>query len=127
MKTALALAVAAFLAGCATVSKVDGAKCISEVSHSSNVVECVQVFNSGWKLFSCLPLASGDPDMPNLSSCVFFTDTVTLQNQLKMLEAEARRVGAKKADNVITSYASERIFMFLLLREKIITSALLVN
>ena len=127
MKTASALAVAAFLAGCATVSKVDGAKCVSEVSHSSNVVECVQVFNSGWKLFSCIPLASGDPKNPNLPTCHFFTNTVTLQNQVEMLEAEARRVGARKADNVITSYSSERVLLFLLLREKIITSAMLVK
>jgi hypothetical protein len=126
VRTVSFLAIAALLAGCASVSTVDGSRCVSH-SSSEEVVEGVQVFNSGWKLFSCIPLASGDPKNPNLPTCHFFTNTVTLQNQVEMLEAEARRVGARKADNVITSYSSERVLLFLLLREKIITSAMLVK
>ena len=44
-----------------------------------------------------------------------------------MLEAEARRVGADKALDVTTAYSDENVFLLLFLREKILTSAILVK
>lgn len=127
MKTFVLIAAAAVLSGCATVSRVDGARCHAETMGAISALESVQVMNSGWKLLSCIPLASGDPRNPGKVTCRLFRDTVKLQSQLDMLEAEARRVGAKKVENVMTSYSEERVFLFLLLREKILTSATLVK
>ena len=48
-------------------------------------------------------------------------------NAYKAARAEARRTGAKKAVDVTTEYSNERVLFFLLLREKILTSATLVK
>jgi hypothetical protein len=118
---------AAVLSGCATVGRVDGSRCTNGLAEGRAALESVQVMNSVWKLFSFIPLASGDPLMPNGATCRFFEDTATLQNQLDMLQAEVRRVGATKVEDVVTMYSEERVFFFLLLREKIRTSATLVR
>ncbi|MBQ6915002.1 MAG: hypothetical protein IJQ65_04715 [Kiritimatiellae bacterium] len=119
-------AAAALLSGCATIDSLD---CVrhAPVEGGMTPVENVQVMNTNWKLLSCIPLASGDPAQPNTVACRMFRNTVTLQNQLDMLEAEARRTGAKKAVDVTTEYSNERVLFFLLLREKILTSATLVK
>ena len=56
-----------------------------------------------------------------------FTNTVTLDNQLRMLEAEAKRVGAKRAVDVTSDSSKESVLFFLLKREKLHTSAVLVK
>ena len=52
---------------------------------------------------------------------------MTPENQLKMLEREATRLGAKKAINVATVTNDEVVFLILFLREKIHTTAVLVK
>ena len=41
--------------------------------HMSYFIEA----NTGWLLFKCIPLGSGEPLRPNECSCRFFTNTVT--------------------------------------------------
>ena len=55
------------------------------------------------------------------------TPIETVENQMKMLEAEVRRTGARKAINVVTVSTDETAFLFLLMREKLHTTAVLVK
>ena len=124
-KAMVAFAFAATLCGCASVTplktpdgmKVDGVE----------PVETVEVTNSAWYLFSCIPLFSGDPDHPNVGACKFFQDTLTLPNQMKMLEDEARRVGATRAIDITTNTRDESILFFVLKHWRGHTSAVLVK
>ena len=90
-------------------------------------VEAVDIFNTNWLFLSLLPIASGDPDNPDGWTTCFFRDTATPATQLKMLEDEAKRVGAKKAINVSTISTDEEAFLFLFLREKYHTTAVLIK
>ena len=126
MKRLAFCVVAAVLGGCATVDRLDSKLC--EKTYDGMVpVEVVHVMNTNWRLLACIPLGSGNPEIPNRCKCRMFTNTVTLDNQLRMLEAEARRVGAKRAVGVISDSSKESVFFFLLKREKLHTSAVLVK
>ena len=90
-------------------------------------IEAVEVSNANLLLLSFIPIASGDPAAPNAGECCWFTDTLSVANQLQMLEAEAARVGATRAVEVATLKTDEALFFFLLQREKMHTSAILVK
>ena len=112
--------------GCALVTRLPpepGAK----TPEGEEIVETVQVMNSSWSLFCLLPLASGNVDSPDCVSCIPFRDSVNLKNQMKMIEAEAKRCGATCARHVVTYEDDEDLFLILLLRRKIHTSAILVR
>jgi len=112
--------------GCALVTRLPsepGAK----TQEGEEIVETVQVMNSSWSLLCLLPLASGDVDSPDCVSCLPFRDSVNLENQVKMIEAEAKRCGASCAKHVVTYEDDEDVFLLLLLRRKIHTSAILVR
>ena len=126
MKRLAFCVVAAVLGGCATVDRLDGKLC--EKTYDGMVpVEVVQVMNTNWRLLACIPLGSGNPEIPNRCKCRMFTNTVTLDNQLRMIEAEAKRVGAKRAVDVTSDSSKESVLFFLLKREKLHTSAVLVK
>jgi len=126
MKRLAFCVVAAVLGGCATVDRLDGKLC--EKTYDGMVpMEVVQVMNTNWRLLACIPLGSGDPVNPNKCSCRWFSNTVTLDNQLRMIDAEAKRVGAKRAVDVISDSSKESVLFFLLKREKLHTSAVLVK
>jgi len=126
MKRLAFCVVAAALGGCATVDRLDSKLC--EKTYDGQVpVEVVHVMNTNWKLLACIPLGSGNPEEPNMCSCRWFTNTVTLDNQLRMLETEKRRIGAKRAVDVISDSSKESVLFFLLKREKLHTSAVLVK
>ena len=120
------IAAAVLLGGCTTITRLDGSIC-AEKDDGAVPVEAVQVMNTNWLLLSFAPIASGDPEHPDTCTYRWFTNTVTLQNQLDMLEAEVRRAGADRATDVETEINSESAFFFLLQREKIHTSAVLVK
>ena len=90
-------------------------------------IEAVEVSNANLLLLSFIPLASGDPAAPNAGECCWFTDTLSVANQFQMLEAEAARVGATRAVEVATLKTDESLLFFLLQREKMHTSAILVK
>ena len=119
-------ALAAILSGCASVRQ-------SSVFHDVKVedgeipIEMVEIENSGWELFKFIPLASGNPERPNRFSCCWFRDTVTLQNNLNLLDMEMKARDARKFNN-LTSYNTEETFLFILLtRNAYHTSALLLK
>lgn len=90
-------------------------------------IEAVEVSNANLLLLSFIPIASGDPAAPNAGECCWFTDTLSVANQFQMLEAEAARVGATRAVEVATLKTDESLLFFLLQREKMHTSAILVK
>ena len=126
MKKSLVFAALAALAGCATVTTESVGDCF-RVDEGAEPIESVAIDNTTWMLFSCIPLAGGDADNPNGCSCLPFRDTSTMENQMKMLQAEADRVGARKAVNVTTISTEEAALLFLIVREKLHTSAVLVK
>lgn len=83
----------------------------------------VSVENTGWFLFNFIPLASGNPDMPNRADWRFFRNTVTLENNLRMLDAEMRKNGATKLANVTSHTQDDFYYFFLLYRRACQTSA----
>ncbi len=113
-------------AGCALVTRLP-AEPGARTAEGDEIVETFQVMNSAWSLLCLLPIASGDVDSPDCVSCLPFRDSVNLGNQVKMIAAEAERCGASRAAHVVTYEDDEDVFLFLLLRRKIHTSAVLVR
>ena len=111
-----AAAALAFTAGCANV----------EVA-SEGGADVVVVENSGCYLFYCIPLFSGDPEYPNRQVSSWFTNTVKLETNMKLLEDEIERQGARGMRNIASRYIDEPIIFLLLKREVLQTSAELVR
>ena len=123
----LAIAILAVsLLGCSSVRGIADFRGV-KVEDGVEPIEVVDVYNTNWLLLSLLPIASGDPDNPDGWTTCFFRDKATVENQIRMLEAEAKRVGAGRAIDVTTVSTDETAFLFLFLREKIHTSAVLVR
>ena len=117
---------AAALCGCSSV------KCLTDfrgvkVEDGMTPIEVVDIYNTNWLFLSLLPIASGDPENPDGWTTCFFRDKATVESQIRMLEAEATRVGATRAINVSTVSTDEAAFLFLFLREKYHTTAVLAK
>ena len=74
MKRMALILMCALLGGCATVT----------VSREGGTM--VNIENSGWYLLNFIPIASGNPASPNSFSTRLFSRTVTLENNVKMLD-----------------------------------------
>ncbi len=116
MKRLAFLLLAALLAGgCATVHYSDeGGKTM------------VDVANTGWYLFNLIPLASGNPEAPNEVGFKLFRQTTTLQNNVRLLDYAATERGASDIKAVSTFTSDESVFIILLKRHIIHTSAELI-
>lgn len=112
--------------GCAIVTRIPS-ESGALTAEGDEIIETVQAMNSSWSLLCLLPLASGDVDSPGCVSCRPFRDSVSLDNQLRMIEAEAEKCGATRATHVVTYEDDEDVFLILLLRRKMHTSAVLVR
>lgn len=125
LRPAIAALMTVLFCGCATVEYVPAAD--PPVS-ADGMLETgtVVIDNTTWRLFM-LPIASGNPEKPNCCSCRWFRNTGTLENQMKMLEGEAKKHGAGRVVNVSTLTTDEDFMLLILLREKIHTSATLVK
>jgi len=102
------------LCGCATV----------EVS-SENGRTMVDAENSCWRIFWWLPLGGGDCDDPNDDFCVWFRNTVTLKNNMKLLDYAREKKGARSVKDV-QSYIDDNHYLFILRRTSMHSSAELV-
>ena len=127
MRTNLpALVCVLLLAGCTTVRYSTTFHDV-KVEDGETPLEIVEIENSGWELFKFIPLASGNPEKPNRLSCRWFSNTVTLQNNLNLLEQEMKTRVATRFTN-LTSRNSEESFLFILLtRNAYHTSAVLLK
>lgn len=115
MKRLLLPLLALVLGGCATVSYSDkGGKTM------------VDVANTGWYLFNLIPLASGNPKAPNEADFRLFRQTTTLENNIRLLDYAATERGASGVKDVSTYTSDECVFILLLKRHIIHTSAELV-
>lgn len=124
--TTIALIFAFILCGCSSVKRLTDFHGV-KIEDGLSPIEIVDIYNSNWLFLSLLPIASGDPDNPDGWTTCFFRDKATVENQIRMLEDEAKRAGASRAVNVSTTSTDEAAILFLFLREKYHTSAVLVR
>ena len=119
-------AAALFACGCTTVLK---SKEFGDVKTDggSTPVAAVEIENSVWLLFNFIPVASGSPDHPNLNKCKLFRNTVNLENNMKVLQAEMVQEEVTKVANLTSHYSEESYLFFLLARRACHTSAVLVK
>ena len=126
MRQAIVAVAMSALVGCSTtLTRLPATKMPS--SSDVRPLEVVEISNACLLLLSFLPIASGDPQSPNSGGSCWFKDTTTVANQMRMLEAEASRIGATRAVDMKTLRTDESLLLFLLQREKIHTSAVLVR
>ena len=113
------------LSAAAAMAMVAG--CVSVDIASDGGTDMVVVENEGCFLFNLIPIMTGDPEYPNNDVCVLFRNTQKLDTNIKLVEAEAERLGAKGVRNVASHWIDDPI-IFLLLKRKILqTSAQLVH
>ena len=122
----LLLAVALACSGCATINRANDYHGMG-IEDGEAPLETIEIENTGWLLFKCIPLGSGDPLHPNKKTCRFFRNTVTLQNNLEMLEDEMERIGAKRVENLTSRKTDESMFILLLTRRSYHSSAVLLK
>jgi hypothetical protein len=114
MKWAALTLACALLSGCATVTvSRDGAT-------------MVNIENSGWYLLNFIPLASGNPARPNSCTTRIFSKTVTLENNVKMLDKVIRDEGAVAVRDINSFTVDEHVLLILLKRHAYHTSAQLL-
>ena len=87
----------------------------------------IEVENSGWYLLTFIPLASGNPEAPNEVSSRWFTDTVTVGNNIKVLKDVMRRERITEVANLTTHCSDEKYLVFILARRAYHTSAVLLK
>ena len=114
MKRLAIILACALLGGCATVTvSRDGAT-------------MVNIENSGWYLLNFIPLASGNPARPNSCTTRIFSKTVTLENNVKMLDKVIRDEGAVAVRDINSFTIDEHVLLILLKRHAYHTSAQLL-
>jgi len=113
--TLLSLLSAALLSGCATV----------EATTTDTGRTLVRAENSSWRILWLLPLAGGDCETPNDDLCVWFRNTATLKNNMKLLDFARERKGARAVKEV-HSHIQDDVYSFILRRTAVHTSAELV-
>ena len=114
MKRLAVILVCALLGGCATVTV------------SRNGATMVNIENSGWYLLNFIPIASGNPASPNSFSTRLFSKTVTLENNVKMLDKVIREEGAVAVRDINSFTIDEHVLLILLKRHAYHTSAQLL-
>jgi hypothetical protein len=127
MRTSLPVLVGVLLlAGCTTVRYSTTFHDV-KVEDGETPLEIVEIENSGWELFKFIPLASGNPQKPNRLSCRWFSNTVTLQNNLNLLEMEMKAKGVRRFTNLVSRNSEESFLFILLTRNAYHTSAVLLK
>ena len=114
MKRFAAILMCALLGGCATVTV------------SRNGATMVNIENSGWYLLNFIPIASGNPARPNSCTTRLFSKTVTLENNVKMLDKVIRDEGAVAIRDINSFTIDEHVLLILLKRHAYHTSAQLL-
>ena len=87
----------------------------------------VNIENSGWYLLNFIPIASGNPARPNSCTTRLFSKTVTLENNVKMLDKVIRDEGAVAIRDINSFTIDEHVLLILLKRHAYHTSAQLLT
>lgn len=103
---------AATLCGCATVRYSD-----------AGGRHMVDIVNSGWYLLNFIPIASGDPELPNENRCRFFKQTATLGNNMKLLDYAVTERKARGVKSIKSYSTDENVLIILFKRHCVHTSA----
>lgn len=103
------------------------AGCVSVATSSDGGTDMVVVENDGYFMLESIPLMTGNPEYPDKTSCVFFRNTLKLDNNIRLVEEEARRLGAKDIRNVSSHWIDDPVIYLLLKRKILQTSAQLVR
>ncbi len=114
MKKFALILLSAVLSGCATVT-------VSRVGSTM-----VNIENSGWYFLNFIPLASGNPADPNGCSTRLFSKTVTLENNIKMLDKVIADEGAVAVRDINSFVIDEHILLITFKRHAYHTSAQLL-
>ena len=128
MRRLLAVAIAAavaLLCGCCTVESSHDFRGV-KVDGSSEPVAVLAIENSGWYLLGCIPIITGNPDNPG--GVKLFSDTVTLENNIKMLANKAVEEKASTVANLISRVRDDlAIGLFIFGRKQVFTSAVIMK
>ena len=116
----LAAAVTLAAAGCANVQTTNrfGA---AVGGKGLNPRDSIVVENSGFYLFGVVPLVSGSTVHPGGST--LFNNTVTLENNLRLLEAEAAKKGPFVLDSISSVEDSSSAWSFGIVSRKTVTTS----
>ncbi len=87
----------------------------------------VEIENSGWYLLSFIPIASGDIENPNENSCTWFSNTVTLENNIRVLKGVMQHERVREVANLTSHCSDEKYLVFILTRRAYHTSAVLLQ
>lgn len=123
LSAALALLLAS---GCMTVRTTRAYNGIA-VEDGRKPVVTVEIENSGWYLLTFIPLASGKVEAPNQADCRWFTNTVTVENNLKVLQEIMLRERVAEVANLTSHRSDEKYLVCLLARRAYHTSAVLLQ
>ncbi len=126
MRRLLAVALAAALAcGCSTVESSHDFRGV-KVDGNANPIAVLAIENSGWYLLGCIPIITGNPDKPG--GVKFFSDTVTLENNIRMLANKAREEKATNVANLTSRVRDDlAIGLFIFGRKQVFTSAVITR
>lgn len=123
--TASILLVLVFAVGCTSIQTSHNFEGV-QVDGNTRPISVVAIENYGWYLFGLFPLVTGDPDHPNENSCRLFHNTVTLENNVKMLAEKARTEKATNLANIRSITRSDLAIGFFILGRRIaFTSAVI--
>ena len=116
----LAAAVTLAAAGCANVQTTNrfGA---AVGGKGLNPRDSIVVENSGFYLFGVVPLVSGS--IVNPGGSTLFNNTVTLENNLRLLEAEAAKKGPFVLDGISSVEDSSSAWSFGIVSRKTVTTS----
>jgi len=89
--------------------------------------DMVVIRNSGCFLFYCIPICSGDPDYPNQEVCNWFENTVKLETNMRLLNEEVEKQGARGVKNLASHRDDETLILLLLKLRVFKTSAELIR
>jgi len=119
-------ALAAILAcGCCTVESSHDFRGV-KVGGNAEPIAVLAIENSGWYFLGCLPILTGNPDRPG--HIKLFSDTVTLENNIKMLSAKARQENATEIANLASRVREDlAIGFFIFGRKQVFTSAVIMR
>ncbi len=122
----LALLLLLCAAGCASVKMTRAFNGV-KVDNGYTPLATVSIENTGWFLFNCIPLASGNPERPNDADWHFFRNTVTLDNNMKMLDATMARHGATCFEHLTSHLKDDFYYFFILYRRTCQTSVVILR
>lgn len=124
---ALALAGVWLSSGCASI-QTSRALVGVRVDDGRVPVATVAAENYGYYLFGFIPLITGNPDSPEAYDCYWFSDTVTLRNNMQMITEAAHRERGTGLANIKTISRFDGAFsLWILCRKLIFTSAVVTR